>query len=86
MLKELRYLLFIVIISIIIFLSLRFYFSETNKKNSYRKLMGSTKLIKEYSENLILLDDNTNNSIKFVKKNKNNKKNFRFWELIVNDK
>ena len=48
--------------------------------------MGSTKLIKEYSENLILLDDNTNNSIKFVKKNKNNKKNFRFWELIVNDK
>jgi hypothetical protein len=86
MLKELRYLLFIVIISIIIFLSFKFYFSETNKKNSYRKLMGSTKLIKEYSENLILLDDNTNNSIKFVKKNKNNKKNYRFWELIVNDK
>jgi hypothetical protein len=86
MLKELRYLLFIVIISIIIFLSLKFYFSETNKKNSYRRLMESTKLIKEYSENLILLDDNTNNSIKFVKKNKNNKKNFRFWELIVNDK
>ena len=86
MLKELRYLLFIVIISIIIFLSLKFYFSETNKKNSYRRLMESTKLIKEYSENLILLDDNTNNSIKFVKKNKNNKKNYRFWELIVNDK
>ena len=86
MLKELRYLLFIVIISIIIFLSSKFYFSELNKKNSYRKLMESTKLIKEYSENLILLEDNTNNSIKFVKKNKNNKKNFRFWELIVNDK
>ena len=86
MLKELRYLLFIVIISIIIFLSFKFYFSETNKKNSYRRLMESTKLIKEYSENLILLDDNTNNSIKFVKKNKNNKKNYRFWELIVNDK
>ena len=86
MLKELRYLLFVFIIVTVTFLALRFYFSETNKKNSYRSLKESSEITTKYSENLILLPNDTNNSIEFVKKNKDvNKKNFKFWELILND-
>ena len=44
MIKELKYLFFLFIITLFFFLSFKYYFSEINKKNSYR----SFKLIDEY--------------------------------------
>ena len=38
MIKEIRYLIFITIISLSIFLTSKYYFSDVNKKNSFRSL------------------------------------------------
>ena len=76
MIKELKYLFFIIIIFLFVFLTLRYYFSDINKKNSYRSFKNSEERIVNFSENLILLDDDTNDVAEYVKKtsNKNKKK------------
>tara|TARA_B110000196_G_C21062366_1_gene623050 strand:+ start:711 stop:974 length:264 start_codon:yes stop_codon:yes gene_type:complete len=86
MIKELKYFFFILTIILSLFLTLRYYFSDSNKRNSYRSLKQIDKRILKYSENLVLLKNNTNNIVVYVKKNKNkNKKNYNFWELINNN-
>jgi hypothetical protein len=43
-------------------------------------------LIKNYSQNLELLENDTNNIIEYIDNNKNkSKKTFQFWKLIEND-
>ena len=86
MIKELKYFFFILTIILSLFLTLRYYFSDSNKRNSYRSLKQIDKRILKYSENLVLLKNNTNNIVVYVKKTKNkNKKNYNFWELINNN-
>ncbi len=71
----------------IVFLTLNFYFSDKNKKNSYRSLSNSDKIVLDYSKNLTILGNDTINIIEYIKKNENkDKKNFNFWKLINNDK
>ena len=71
----------------IVFLTLNFYFSDINKKNSYRSLSNSDKIVLDYSKNLTILGNDTINIIEYIKKNENkDKKNFNFWKLINNDK
>ena len=84
--KELKYLLFLFIILLFIFLSIRYYFSDDNKKNSYRSLELMDKRISNYSQNLILLEDDTSNIVEYIEKTINkNKKNYNFWKLINNN-
>jgi hypothetical protein len=83
MLKELKYLFYLFTIFLFFFISLKYYFSDDNKKNSYR----STKLINEkilnYSKDLILLNNDTINIVEYVEKTiDKNKKNYNFWKLI----
>jgi hypothetical protein len=86
MIKELKYFLFTITIFLSLFLTLKYYFSDSNKRNSYRSLKQIDKRILKYSENLVLLKNNTNNIVVYVKKTKNkNKKNYNFWELINNN-
>ena len=86
MLKELKYFLFISGIILFLFISLKYYFSDNNKKNSYRSLKMIDKKILEYSHNLIILKNNTINIIEYVEKTNNkNKKNYNFWKLINNN-
>ncbi|MDB9936606.1 hypothetical protein OAD13_01000 [Candidatus Pelagibacter sp.] len=86
MLKELKYLFFLFVISIFLFLSLKYYFSENNKKNSYRTLKLVDEKISNYSKNLILLKSDTINIVEYVEKTiDKNKKNYNFWKLINND-
>ena len=54
MIKELRYLFFIIIIFLFNFLSLKYYVSSENQKNSYRLHKHVDEKITEYSSNLIL--------------------------------
>mgnify|MGYP003685932287 FL=1 len=86
MLKELKYFLYLFVIILFFFLSLKYYFSDSNKKNSYR----SYKLIEEkttkYSENIILLKSDTVDIVEYVEKTiDKNKKNYNFWKLINNN-
>jgi|TARA_B110000238_G_C15876265_1_gene331487 hypothetical protein len=86
MLKELKYLFFIFIIFLFFFLTLRFYFSNDNKKNSYRSLKQSDDKIIVYSQNLIILENNTNDVVEYVEKTiDKDKKNYNFWKLIINN-
>ena len=86
MFKELKYLFFILFIILIIFLAVDYYFSDNNKKKSYRSVQEINEMIISYSEKLILLNNDTNNVVKYVEKNLDNKKkNHSFWKLINND-
>ena len=87
MLKEIKYLIFIIIISVFIFFTGRYYFSDENLKNSYRSFKNNDEKIKLYSENLPILENDTQDIIEYVKQtNKDKKKKFNFWKLLENDK
>ena len=86
MLKEIKYLIFIVVITLFIFLTGRHYFSDENKKKSYRSYKNNDEKIKLYSKNLPVLENDTQNVIEYVKQtNKIKKKKFNFWKLLEND-
>ena len=83
MLKEIKSLILIFIICLFLFFTARYYFSDTNKKNSYRSLNSINEKIKIYSNNLPILKDDTKNIIKFVDQSNNKKKKkFNFWKLL----
>ena len=67
MLKEIKYLIFIIVISVFIFFTGRYYFSDENLKNSYRSFKNNDKKIKLYSENLPVLENDTQDIIEYVK-------------------
>ena len=86
MLKELRYSLFLLVIFLFLFLVLKHYFSDNNKKNSYRLYKQVDEKIFYYSKNLILLRNDTVNIVEYVKKTVDkNKKNYNFWNLRNNN-
>ncbi|MDA9199982.1 hypothetical protein N9O47_02600 [Candidatus Pelagibacter sp.] len=86
MLKEIKYLIFVVIIILFLFFTGKYYFSNENIKNSYRSYKNIDEKIKEYSKNLPLLKNDTENIIEYVKQtDKKKKKKFNFWKLLEND-
>ena len=86
MFKEIKYLIFISIICLFIFLITRYYFSDTNKKNSYRSLNNINEKIDTYAEKLPVLEDDTKNIIEYVEQSNNKKKKkFNFWKLLENN-
>ena len=83
MFREIKYLTFILIICLFFFLTLRYYFSDTNKKNSFRSLNNLDEKISFYSKNLPVLEDDTKNIIEYVEQSNNKKKKkFNFWKLL----
>ena len=86
MFKEIKYLIFISIICLFIFLISRYYFSDTNKKKSFRSLSSIDKKIELYSKKLPVLENDTQNIIEYIKNTQTKKKKkYFFWELINKD-
>jgi SMC interacting uncharacterized protein involved in chromosome segregation len=86
MLKEIKYLIFIIIISLFLFFTAKYYVSDDNIKKSYRSNKNIDEKIKIYSKDLPLLEDDTVNIIEYVKQNKKKKKKkFNFWKLLEDD-
>ena len=88
MIKELKYFLYVITIIGFIFFILNYYFSDENKKNSYRSTkIFDTKIVK-YSETLQTLESDTEIIVEYVENTFNkDKKKYKFWELIIdNDK
>ena len=86
MLKEIKYLIFVVIIIFFLVFTGKYYFSNENIKNSYRSYKNIDEKIKVYSKNLPLLKNDTENIIEYVKQtDKKKKKKFNFWKLLEND-
>ena len=66
-----------------LFFSVKYYFSENNKKNSYRSLNTVDKRIITYAENLPILESDTQNIKEYVdQSSKKKKKKFNFWKLL----
>ena len=86
MLKEIKYLIFIIIILSFIFFTGKYYFSDENIKKSYRSYKNINVKIKIYSKDLPILENDTKDVIEYVKQiNKKKKKKFNFWKLLEND-
>tara|TARA_Y200000002_G_scaffold331465_1_gene296682 strand:+ start:266 stop:526 length:261 start_codon:yes stop_codon:yes gene_type:complete len=86
MFKELKYVLYVIVIFVFIFLTGKFYFSDENEKNYYRSFNNINKKINTYSSNLPLLKNDTDNIIEYVEnKVSKDKKKYRFWKLLEND-
>ena len=82
MIKEIKYLIFLIFISLFIFLTIKYYFSDNNKKNSYRSLVNIDKRIEIYSKKLPVLENDTQNIIEYVEDTSSKKKKFNFWKLL----
>lgn len=83
MIKEIKYLFFIIVIFLSLFLILRFYFSETNIKKSYRVLNEIDQNTNIDENNLIILNNDTDNIIDYVNQKIEGKDDkFKFWELF----
>ena len=85
MIKELKYFFYIFTIAVFIIFITNYYFSDENKKNSYRSIKLFEKRIIEYSSKLPTLESNTDKIIDYIENTKNKKK-YKFWELLFDDK
>ncbi len=86
MFKNIRYILFVIFISIFVFFTLKYYFSDENKKNSYRSLNNIKNKIDIYAKKLPVLEDDTKSIIEYVEQSNNKKKKkFNFWKLLESD-
>ena len=88
MIKELKYFLYVITIISFIFFILNYYFSDENKKNSYRSIKVFDSKIVKYSKTLQSLENDTERIVEYVENTFNkDKKKYKFWELIIdNDK
>jgi len=85
MLKKIKYILYLASFFIFIILTIRFYFSdhnikETNKSRSFYSVKLNTNM-----QNLPLLKNDTSNIIEYItdiEVYKKKKKKFTFWDLI----
>ena len=85
--KELKYFLYVATILGFIIFVFSYYFSNKNKKNSYRSTKLYDSKIIEYNENLLTLESDTEDIIEYSENNLNkDKKKYKFWKLLRNDK
>ena len=83
MFKEIKYLIFTIIIILFGFFISKYYFSDTYKKRSYRSLVSIDERINLYSQNLPVLVNDTKDIIEYIKNTQTKKKKkYYFWELI----
>ena len=83
MIKEIRRLIFLLVIFLFIFFIIKYYFSDTYKKKSYRSLTNIDKKIKISLLKIPTLESDTQNIIEYVKNTQTKKrKKYKFWELL----
>ena len=83
MIKEIKNLFYLLVIFLFLFFTVKYYFSDSHKKKSYRSFNNINKQISIYSQDLITLEDNTKNIIEYVENTQTKKKKkYYFWELL----
>ena len=83
MLKEIRIFVYLLIIFISIFFSIKFYISDANKKKSFRNLNSVDDNIKKYETRLPIIINDTDNVVQYLNDEDNSsKKKYSFWELL----
>ena len=82
MIKELKYLTYVIFIFIFLFLTIKYYLSDNNKKKSYRSFNLINEKIELFSNKLPILENDTKNIIEYVENTKKKKKKYNFWKLL----
>ena len=86
MIKELKYVFYLFVIFFFIFFTAKYYFSDENKKYSYRSFQSIDKKNDAFAANLPILESDTKNIIEYIESNvSQNKKTYHFWKLLIND-
>ena len=86
MIKELKYIFYLLVIFFFIFFTGKYYFSDENKKNSYRSIQLIDKNNDAFVSNLSVVESDTENIIEYVDSGMNqNKKTYHFWKLLIDD-
>ena len=86
MIKELKYVVYLFVIFFFIFFTAKYYFSDENKKNSYRSFQSIDNKNAAFAANLSILESDTENIIEYIESNVGqNKKTYHFWKLLIND-
>ena len=83
MIKEIKHLLYLLVIFLFFFFTAKYYFSDAHKKKSFRSLTNINKKIEIYSQNIASLDNDTKDVIEYVKNTQTKKKKkYKFWKLL----
>ena len=83
MIRELKYVFYIITIFFFIFFVIRYYFSDDYVKKSYRSLNLIDEKINTFSSTLKILEGDTSDIIKYVENDNNkDKKKYYFWNLL----
>ena len=82
MVREIRYFTFVIIIFIFIFFSMKYYFSDENKKKSFRSLNNIDNKINEYSKKIKIIESDNKNIIEYAEEKNSKKKKYNFWKLL----
>ena len=83
MIRELKYVFYIITIFFFIFFVIRYYFSDEYIKKSYRSLNLIDEKINTFSSTLKILEGDTSDIIEYVENDNNqDKKKYYFWNLL----
>ena len=86
MIKELKYVVYLFVIFFFIFFTAKYYFSDENKKKSYRSFQLIDKKNAAFVANLSVLESDTENIIEYVENDLDkNQKIYHFWKLLIDD-
>ena len=85
MFKEIKYLIYLIVIVFFFIFSIRYYISDDYKKKYFRGLESHQNKIIKYAKNLPVLNSDTDKIITYVENNNASKKKYKFWELLDND-
>ena len=89
MIKEVKYLVYLLIIFFSIFFVIKFYLSESNFKRSNKVILQHRNELDNKFNNLPIIKNDTNNIIVYTNEVEDikNKKSRNFWDLLkTNDK
>ena len=84
MLKEVKYLVYLLTIFFFIFFVIKFYLSENNIKWSNRVILQYQNILDKKLINLPIIKNDTNNIIEYTSEidDLKNKKQRKFWDLL----
>ena len=84
MIKEIKYLFYIISICIFFYVIANYYFSDSYEKKSYRAIINFKKDMQKSSIELPLIRNDTNNIVKYKNHTNTqiNKKKRKFFDLI----
>ncbi len=86
MLKEVKYFIFFLIISLFFLFTINFYFSDINIKKTFRNKNSVEKIIGKFEATLPLLSNDTEKIVEYLSKEDiSNEKKYSFWELLKNE-